>query len=76
MNLFRKSLLTLICLLILLPPANAKLITGEGYGESLKLAREDAGKVIESINSKGFFIQMPPTVLATEAFTIKKSKLH
>lgn len=28
-----------------------------------KLAREDAGKVLESLKSKGFFVQMPPTVV-------------
>ncbi|MGZ5587025.1 MAG: YcgL domain-containing protein [Methylobacter sp.] len=25
-----------------------------------KLAREDAGKVMESLKTKGFFVQMPP----------------
>lgn len=25
-----------------------------------KLAREDAGKVIESLTTKGFFVQLPP----------------
>ncbi len=29
-----------------------------------KLAREDAGKIIASIQSKGFFVQMPPTVIS------------
>lgn len=28
-----------------------------------KLAREDAGKIIASIQSKGFFVQMPPSVM-------------
>ena len=26
-----------------------------------KLAREDAGKVIESLKEQGFFVQLPPT---------------
>ncbi|HEY5141109.1 MAG TPA: YcgL domain-containing protein [Methylococcales bacterium] len=26
----------------------------------LKLAREDAGKVIESLKKQGFFVQLPP----------------
>ncbi|GAB4274813.1 MAG: YcgL domain-containing protein [Methylomicrobium sp.] len=26
-----------------------------------KLARENAGKVLDSLKSKGFFVQMPPT---------------
>lgn len=25
-----------------------------------KLAKEDAGKVIESLKTKGFFVQLPP----------------
>ncbi|MDD1621186.1 MAG: YcgL domain-containing protein [Methylococcaceae bacterium] len=28
-----------------------------------KLAREDAGKVIAGIRNKGFFVQMPPTLI-------------
>lgn len=28
-----------------------------------KLAREDAGKIMAGIQSKGFFVQMPPTVI-------------
>lgn len=28
-----------------------------------KLAREDAGKIIAGIQSKGFFVQMPPTLI-------------
>ena len=28
-----------------------------------KLAREDAGKVIAGIGNKGFFVQMPPTLI-------------
>ena len=31
--------------------------------EERKLAREDAGKVLESLKSKGFFVQMPPTLM-------------
>ncbi len=30
-----------------------------------KLAREDAGKVIASLQNKGFFVQMPPTLMST-----------
>ena len=29
-----------------------------------KLAREDSGKVIESLKAKGFFVQMPPILLS------------
>lgn len=29
-----------------------------------KLAREDAGKVLASLKTKGYFIQMPPTVVS------------
>jgi len=29
-----------------------------------KLAREDAGKIMGEIRSKGFFIQMPPNVIS------------
>lgn len=28
-----------------------------------KLAREDAGKIMAGIQSKGFFVQMPPTLI-------------
>ena len=31
--------------------------------KDLKLAREDAGRVIESLDAKGFFVQMPPTIV-------------
>ncbi|MGR9051038.1 MAG: YcgL domain-containing protein [Gammaproteobacteria bacterium] len=35
--------------------------------ENRKLAREDAGKVLEGLKTKGYFIQMPPiTVPAPE----------
>jgi len=40
-----------------------------------KLAREDINKVIDSINNKGFFVQMPPTLVPT-SLTLKNSKLH
>lgn len=40
-----------------------------------KLAREDAKKVIDSLNSKGFFVQLPPTIVA-ESITLQNSKLH
>ena len=31
--------------------------------EDRKLAREDAGKVMESLKTKGYFVQMPPTAV-------------
>jgi len=40
-----------------------------------KLAREDINKVIDSINNKGFFVQMPPTIVP-ESLTVRNSKLH
>ena len=40
-----------------------------------KLAREDANKVLASLQDKGFFIQTPPTVIP-EALFVKNSKLH
>lgn len=40
-----------------------------------KLAREDVNKVLASLQDKGFFIQMPPTIIP-EALLIKNSKLH
>ncbi len=40
-----------------------------------KLAREDANKVMASLQEKGFFVQMPPTRVP-EVLLIKNSKLH
>ena len=40
-----------------------------------KLARVDAVKVIDSINNKGFFVQMPPTIVP-ESLAVQNSKLH
>lgn len=40
-----------------------------------KLAKEDAGKVIASLKSKGFFIQMPP-ITAPPAFAKANNQLH
>jgi uncharacterized protein YcgL (UPF0745 family) len=40
-----------------------------------KLAREDVNKVLESLNEKGFFVQMPPTNLMPE-INLKNSKIH
>jgi len=40
-----------------------------------KLAREDAEKVIDSLQQKGFFVQMPPTIIPN-ALLQKNSKLH
>ena len=37
-----------------------------------KLARENAVKVLESIENRGFFIQIPPTVLATDETYLKR----
>ncbi|UZE95311.1 hypothetical protein [Alkalimarinus alittae] len=42
MKLAQTQLYALLLLLLSIPLANAKLITGEGYGESLQLAREEA----------------------------------
>jgi uncharacterized protein YcgL (UPF0745 family) len=30
-----------------------------------KLAREDAGKIIQSLKEKGFFVQMPPSKVSS-----------
>ena len=40
-----------------------------------KLAREDAGKIIAGIQSKGFFIQMPPPVISSP-LTATRRQLH
>jgi uncharacterized protein len=40
-----------------------------------KLARENSKKVIASLRDKGFFVQMPPTLI-NNALTAKNSKLH
>ena len=40
-----------------------------------KLAREDANKVLSSLQDKGFFVQMPPTIIPS-ALLLKNSKLH
>lgn len=40
-----------------------------------KLAREDAGKVLASLQDKGFFVQMPPTIIPS-VLVQKNSKLH
>ena len=40
-----------------------------------RLAKEDAGQVILSLQEKGFFVQMPPTIVP-EALVLKNSKLH
>ncbi len=40
-----------------------------------KLAKEDAGKVISSLMNKGFFVQMPATILP-DALLLKNNKLH
>ncbi|WP_349431845.1 YcgL domain-containing protein [Methylomarinum sp. Ch1-1] len=40
-----------------------------------KLAREDVNKVMTSLSNKGFFVQMPPTVLP-DALAVQNSKLH
>ncbi|MDD2737454.1 MAG: YcgL domain-containing protein [Methylomonas lenta] len=40
-----------------------------------KLAKEDAGKVISSLKSKGFFIQMPP-LIAPPALAQANNQLH
>jgi uncharacterized protein YcgL (UPF0745 family) len=40
-----------------------------------KLAREDVNKVLSSLQDKGFFVQMPPTIIPA-ALVLKNSKLH
>jgi len=40
-----------------------------------KLAKEDAKKVLASLEEQGFFVQMPPKILPN-SITIKNSKLH
>ena len=40
-----------------------------------KLAREDANRVLSSLQDKGFFVQMPPTIIP-ETLALKNSKLH
>ncbi len=41
----------------------------------LKLAREDVKKVLASLKDKGFFVQMPPTIIP-DALLVKNNKLH
>ncbi len=40
-----------------------------------KLAREDSAKVLQSLEKKGFFVQMPPTIIPN-ALLKKNTKLH
>jgi len=40
-----------------------------------KLAREDVTKVIAGLQEKGFFVQMPPTIIPN-ALLQKNTKLH
>lgn len=40
-----------------------------------KLAREDTAKVLNSLQEKGFFVQVPPTIIPN-ALVQKNSKLH
>ncbi len=40
-----------------------------------KLAREDINKVLASLKEKGFFVQIPPTIVPEPLF-VKNSKLH
>lgn len=40
-----------------------------------KLAREDAGKVIASLENKGFYVQMPP-VFVPSALRAANNQLH
>ena len=40
-----------------------------------KLARVDANKVLSSLQDKGFFVQMPPTIIP-DVLVLKNSKLH
>lgn len=40
-----------------------------------KLAREDVGKVIASLENKGFYVQMPP-VMVPSALRVANNQLH
>jgi len=40
-----------------------------------KLAREDSAKVLQSLEEKGFFVQMPPVIIPN-ALLKKNTKLH
>lgn len=40
-----------------------------------KLAREDAKKVLASLDSQGFFVQLPPAPIP-ETLTLQNNKLH
>ncbi len=40
-----------------------------------KLAKENVAKVLASLQNKGFFVQIPPTIIP-EALLVKNSKLH
>ena len=43
--------------------------------EERKLARENANTVMKGLSDKGFFVQMPPTIVP-EALFVQNSKLH
>jgi uncharacterized protein YcgL (UPF0745 family) len=40
-----------------------------------RLAKEEASKVLLSLQDKGFFVQMPPTIIPN-VLVLKNSKLH
>ena len=40
-----------------------------------KLAQEDVSQVMLSLQDRGFFVQMPPTIIPN-ALVLKNSKLH
>ena len=40
-----------------------------------KLAREDVSRVMDSLESKGFFIQMPP-VMTPPSLAVNNNRLH
>jgi len=40
-----------------------------------KLAREDVSKVMNSLQDKGFFVQMPPMIIPGDLL-LKNNKLH
>lgn len=52
-----------------------KLVMALEITPERKLAREDASKVLMSLQEKGFFVQMPPTRVP-DALLSKNSKLH
>ena len=51
------------------------LVTRLMLAENKKLARADVMKVIEDINSQGFYLQMPPVLFALDQGMAENNKL-